>query len=219
MRLLVIFFDGLGDRPAKELDGLTPLEAAHSPNVDRFAAEGSNGLLHAMSPGYPLGSPLALHLLFGYPESIFPDRGPLIARSRGVEMEKDDVIMSARLASATVDAGESLLCSEVRRVTTNPGFDRLSLTTALSCESEVSLSIADDDSLAVRTLPVSTAGNDARLSTALSADSPGTASSVGELVRGSMFVKAKSTLVVCFVAVGSCAVDADCCGSPPSASG
>lgn len=109
MRLLVIFFDGLGDRPAAELGGLTPLEAADSPGLDRFAAEGINGLLHARSPGYPLGSPLALHLLFGYPEKDFPDRGPLIARSRGVEIQDGDVIMSARFASATVDDGIATL--------------------------------------------------------------------------------------------------------------
>ncbi len=109
MRLLVIFFDGLGDRPAPELGGLTPLEAADTPRLDRFAEEAINGTLHAMSPGYALGSPLALHLLFGYPESTFPDRGPLIARARGFEMVEGDIAMSARFASATVSGGTATL--------------------------------------------------------------------------------------------------------------
>ena len=100
LRLLVIFFDGLGDRPAPELGGRTPLEAARTPNLDRLAAEGITGLSHAKSPGYALGSPLALHLLFGYPEEQFPDRGPLLARARGVAQAPGQVVLAARFASA-----------------------------------------------------------------------------------------------------------------------
>ncbi|MEE8422177.1 MAG: phosphoglycerate mutase [Dehalococcoidia bacterium] len=109
MRLLLIIFDGLGDRPAPELDGRTPLEAAVTPNLDRFAAEGISGLLHAKSPGYALGSPLALHLMFGYPEAEFPDRGPLLARARGVEVDPGAVALAARFARATVREGELTL--------------------------------------------------------------------------------------------------------------
>ncbi|HEV8573371.1 MAG TPA: phosphoglycerate mutase [Dehalococcoidia bacterium] len=98
MRILLIIFDGLADRPAPELEGKTPLEAAQSPNLDRLAAEGINGLLHPKSPGYPLGSPLALHLMFGYPEDEFPDRGPLLATARGIEIAPGDVVLAARFA-------------------------------------------------------------------------------------------------------------------------
>ncbi|MFQ5903384.1 MAG: hypothetical protein ACE5JO_06810, partial [Candidatus Binatia bacterium] len=99
MNLLVIFFDGLGDRPVPELGRKTPLEAAATPNIDRLAREGINGLLHAKSPGYPLGSPLALHLLFGYSEDSFPDRGPLLARARNVHVAEGEVVLAARFAS------------------------------------------------------------------------------------------------------------------------
>ena len=57
MRILLIIFDGLADRPAPELGGKTPLEAAATPNLDRLASEAINGLFHPKSPGYPLGSP------------------------------------------------------------------------------------------------------------------------------------------------------------------
>ncbi|MEZ4502813.1 MAG: hypothetical protein R3C39_09330 [Dehalococcoidia bacterium] len=105
MRLLLIIFDGLGDRPAPELGGLTPLEAAHTPNVDRFAREGINGVLHGKSPGYVLGSPLALHLMFGYEEEGFPDRGPLIATARGYAIADDEAVLAARLAVADREDG------------------------------------------------------------------------------------------------------------------
>lgn len=100
MRILLIIFDGLADRPVPELDGKTPLEAARTPNLDRLAAQGINGLFHPKSPGYPLGSPLALHLMFGYPEEEFPDRGPLLATARGLEIPEEAVVLAARFASA-----------------------------------------------------------------------------------------------------------------------
>jgi 2,3-bisphosphoglycerate-independent phosphoglycerate mutase len=98
VKILLIIFDGLADRPAPELDGKTPLEAALTPNLDRLAAEGINGLQHPKSPGYPLGSPLALHLMFGYPESEFPDRGPLLATARGYDISEGDIVLAARFA-------------------------------------------------------------------------------------------------------------------------
>ena len=104
MRILLVIFDGLADRPAPELGGKTPLEAARTPNLDRLAAEGINGLLHPKSPGYPLGSPLALHLMFGYPEEEFPDRGPLLATARGLAIPDGAVVLAARFASAVREA-------------------------------------------------------------------------------------------------------------------
>lgn len=100
MRILLIIFDGLADRPAPELGGKTPLEAAATPNLDRLAGEGINGLFHPKSPGYALGSPLALHFMFGYPEEEFPDRGPLLASARGLPVAEGDVVLAARFASA-----------------------------------------------------------------------------------------------------------------------
>jgi 2,3-bisphosphoglycerate-independent phosphoglycerate mutase len=99
MNVLLIIFDGLADRPAPELHGRTPLEAARTPNLDRLAAEGMNGLFHPKSPGYPLGSPLALHLMFGYAEEEFPDRGPLLATARGLPIAEGEVVLAARFAA------------------------------------------------------------------------------------------------------------------------
>ena len=99
MNVLLIIFDGLADRPAPELDGRTALEAARTPNLDRLAAEGINGTFHPKSPGYPLGSPLALHLMFGYAEKEFPDRGPLLATARGLPVAEGEVVLAARFAA------------------------------------------------------------------------------------------------------------------------
>ncbi|MFQ6019306.1 MAG: phosphoglycerate mutase [Dehalococcoidia bacterium] len=105
MRILLIIFDGLGDRPAPELGGNTPLEAARAPNLDRLAQRGMCGLFHPLAPGYTLGSPLALHLMFGYPQELFPDRGPLLAVARGLEFGYDAVALAARFASVVPEGG------------------------------------------------------------------------------------------------------------------
>ena len=103
MKVLLIIFDGLADRPAPELDGKTPLEAAHTPNMDRLAQRGITGLFHPLAPGYVLGSPLALHLMLGYPEEVFPERGPLLAVARGLEFGDDEVALAARFASVVLE--------------------------------------------------------------------------------------------------------------------
>ncbi|HPC78288.1 MAG TPA: hypothetical protein PK811_08160, partial [bacterium] len=36
-KLLYIVLDGLGDRPCRDLNGKTPLEAAETPNMDKLA--------------------------------------------------------------------------------------------------------------------------------------------------------------------------------------
>jgi 2,3-bisphosphoglycerate-independent phosphoglycerate mutase len=104
VKILLIIFDGLADRPAPELDGKTPLEAARTPNLDRLAAEGINGMQHPKSPGYALGSPLALHLMFGYPELEFPDRGPLLATARGYDIADGEIVLAARFACVEPEA-------------------------------------------------------------------------------------------------------------------
>ena len=51
---LVVILDGVGDRPQEALDGHTPLEAAHTPNLDRLVAEGLCGLVDPLLPGVPV---------------------------------------------------------------------------------------------------------------------------------------------------------------------
>ncbi len=112
MRVLMVILDGLGDRPAPELDGRTPLEAASTPHLDRVAAQGMSGMLHALAPGYALGSPLALHLMLGYREAGFPDRGPLLATARRLPPRAGEVVMAARFGAGVIEDAGRLVLSE-----------------------------------------------------------------------------------------------------------
>ena len=115
MKILLIIPDGLGDRPAPELDGRTPLEAAHTPNMDRLADAGINGLYSVFGPGIPVGSPIAIHVMFGYAPEDFPDRGVLLSVARGLETNYDDVVLAARFASAAPQNGTLRLLDRFMR--------------------------------------------------------------------------------------------------------
>jgi len=101
-RILLIIFDGLGDRPVTELGHKTPLEAARKPNLDWFAANGVNGLLDPIAPGVPPGSDTSHLALFGYdPLKVYTGRGPFEAAGVGIDLQAGDIAF--RCNFVTVD--------------------------------------------------------------------------------------------------------------------
>jgi len=99
MKIILVLLDGLGDRSYKILNHRTPLQAAHTPNLDRFAGLGSNGLFHAAVPGQCLPSENAHYLIFGYDLKHFPGRGLLEAVGEGVPFDDRDVLSLAHIAA------------------------------------------------------------------------------------------------------------------------
>jgi 2,3-bisphosphoglycerate-independent phosphoglycerate mutase len=98
MKFILVLLDGVGDRSYKILDHRTPLQAAVTPNLDRLAKLGSNGLYHAGLTGQCLPSETAHYLLFGYDLESFPGRGLLEAVGEGVAFEDSDVLCLAHLS-------------------------------------------------------------------------------------------------------------------------
>lgn len=98
-KCILILLDGAGDRSYRRLGHQTPLQAAATPNLDRLAALGSNGLYHAAAQGQALPSENAHFAIFGYPPEYFPGRGALEALGAGIALDKADVAVLAHLAS------------------------------------------------------------------------------------------------------------------------
>ena len=98
MKTILVLLDGIGDRSYDSLEHRTPLQAAATPNMDRLAAMGSNGLYHASHSGQCLPSEIAHFLMFGYDRRNFPGRGLLEAVGEGVNFTNDDVLCLAHLA-------------------------------------------------------------------------------------------------------------------------
>jgi 2,3-bisphosphoglycerate-independent phosphoglycerate mutase len=104
-KCLLIILDGLGDRSFASLGNKTPLQAAHTPTLDRIARDGANGLYHAASLGQALPSENAHFALFGFDPDDFPGRGVLEALGAGIPICEKDVALLAHLASLQEDKG------------------------------------------------------------------------------------------------------------------
>ncbi len=98
-KCILILLDGLGDRSYESLGGRTPLQAAHTPTLDKLAANGSSGLYHPSVQGEALPSENAHFSLFGYDMADFPGRGALEALGAGVDVLPSDVALLAHFAS------------------------------------------------------------------------------------------------------------------------
>ncbi|UCD71119.1 MAG: 2,3-bisphosphoglycerate-independent phosphoglycerate mutase [Syntrophobacterales bacterium] len=103
MTIVFLILDGLSDRPQRALGWKTPLEAAETPNLDRLASLGSNGLLDPLAPGIPMGSETAHFLIFGYPLEDFPGRAVIEAMGRNIPMEPGDVLCLGSFTTVVPD--------------------------------------------------------------------------------------------------------------------
>jgi len=98
MKYVLIIGDGMADYPVPELGNLTPLQAAHKPNMDSIAAKGRSGLLRTVPDGFTPGSDIAILSVLGYdPEQFSPARGPLEAAARGIRLNENDVAYRCNL--------------------------------------------------------------------------------------------------------------------------
>jgi 2,3-bisphosphoglycerate-independent phosphoglycerate mutase len=104
-QLVYVCLDGLGDDPNPELGGQTPLEAAHTPVLDRLAAQGSQGLVTTVGPDIAPESDIAVFAILGYdPRQQHPGRGVLEALGSGMDFRDGD--LAVRVNFATQEDGE-----------------------------------------------------------------------------------------------------------------
>lgn len=100
MKHVILIGDGMGDYPLGELGGRTPLEAAHTPNLDSLAAGGLLGRAKNVPDGMSPGSDVAIMSLMGYyPEGLITGRAPLEAASLGVRPGPDELAFRLNLVS------------------------------------------------------------------------------------------------------------------------
>jgi 2,3-bisphosphoglycerate-independent phosphoglycerate mutase len=121
MKYLVLVPDGCADEPLAELDGRTPLEAAHMPHLARLASSAEVGLAEVIPPGLPPGSDVGNLAILGYdPAEYHTGRAPIEAAAMGVELTPGEVAFRCNLVTVVddvmVDFAAGHVTSEQSRV-------------------------------------------------------------------------------------------------------
>lgn len=96
--IVLLVIDGVGGLPHPET-GLTELETANIPNLDKLVAKGVAGMTIPIAPGVTPGSGVAHLALFGYnPLKHAIGRGAVAAYGVGLDMEKGNVAVRINFA-------------------------------------------------------------------------------------------------------------------------
>lgn len=100
----------MADYPLEVLDGKTPLQAAHTPNMDWLAAHGVFGLAHVIPDGFPPGSDVGNMSIMGYDPAVYhTGRSPLEAAGMGVALNPQDIAFRCNLVSLAGAGNETFM--------------------------------------------------------------------------------------------------------------
>ncbi|MCY2924567.1 MAG: cofactor-independent phosphoglycerate mutase [Planctomycetota bacterium] len=100
MKYAIIIPDGAADGPLDDLKGLTPLQAAYTPNMDAVVAEGHIGTTRNIPDSLAPGSDVAIESLLGYdPREVYTGRAPLEASARSIPVGDDDWVFRCNLVT------------------------------------------------------------------------------------------------------------------------
>ena len=113
MKYVLIHGDGMADWPCEELGGMTPLAAAHKPNMDLMATRGTLGMVATIPSRMPPGSDVGTMSMLGYdPARYHTGRAPIEAASQGIEMGPRDVVFRMNLVSLKPGADGALIMDD-----------------------------------------------------------------------------------------------------------
>ncbi len=108
--------DGVGDLPHPNLNNLTPLEAAITPNLDKIARNGVSGQVTSVGEGIAPQSDIAVFNMLGYnfKDKDYVGRGVVECLGCNINFNDGDLALRGNLA--TVDSNKKIMDRRAGRV-------------------------------------------------------------------------------------------------------
>lgn len=104
MKYAIILPDGAADLTIPQLDHRTPLQAAHTPNMDWVADHGVIGRVRTVPEGFAAGSDVCTLSLMGVDVSqYYTGRAPIEAAGRGIALQPGDLAFRCNLVTIRDD--------------------------------------------------------------------------------------------------------------------
>ncbi|MCL2821115.1 MAG: cofactor-independent phosphoglycerate mutase [Oscillospiraceae bacterium] len=100
MKYVLVIADGSADDPIPALDGLTPLQYANTPVLDKLAGSGELGTAKTIPDGMQAGSDTAILSILGMDPCVyFAGRAPLEAAATGINLSPGDIAYRCNMLS------------------------------------------------------------------------------------------------------------------------
>lgn len=106
VKIIYVLLDGVGDLPHPDLQGKTPLDFAHTPNLDRMTRNGAMGEVISVGKGIAPESDIAVFNMLGYKfqHAEYAGRGVIEAIGTGIDFKDGDLALRGNFATLD-DAG------------------------------------------------------------------------------------------------------------------
>ncbi len=104
MKYVVFLCDGMADLKLEQFGNKTPLQAAHTPNMDKYSKKAVIGMVKTVPDNLSPGSDVANLSVMGYASDIYyTGRSPLEAASIGVKLKDNETSFRANLVTLSGD--------------------------------------------------------------------------------------------------------------------
>jgi 2,3-bisphosphoglycerate-independent phosphoglycerate mutase len=105
LKLIYVLLDGIGDLPHPLLGNSTPLEAAHTPNLDKLASNGCMGNVTSVGKGIAPQSDIAVFNMLGYTfnNGSYVGRGVIESIGCNIDFHEGDLALRGNFATIAKD--------------------------------------------------------------------------------------------------------------------
>ena len=115
-KIIYVLLDGIGDLPHPDLNELTPLESAITPNMDRIARNGISGQVMSVGEGIAPQSDIAVFNMLGYnfKDKDYVGRGVVECLGCNIDFKNGDLALRGNFA--TIDTNKKIIDRRAGRI-------------------------------------------------------------------------------------------------------